>query len=1322
METSERVGACHRHRHRPFDQARCDRDDPYVEESVKLSSHNDTLLGAPIAPATDAATRTRTLVDVFTETVSRCGDRVALDAAGRGVTYRELARRVEAVAARLHATGIGAGDRVGIHISSGTGDLYVGILGVLSSGAAYVPVDVDDPPARAKAIWTGADVCAIVEDGLRITQRHAPKGAVRSPTAADDAWVIFTSGSTGAPKAVAVTHASAAAFVDAETRLWTVHETDRVLAGLSVGFDASCEEMWLAWRAGAALVPAPRTVVRSGADLGPWLAGHRITVVSTVPTLASMWADDVIEGVRLLILGGEALPTDLAWRLSERVEVWNTYGPTEATVVSTASRVSPGVPVLIGLPLDGWEVAVVDEHDEPVSFGQPGELVIAGVGLGRYLDPELDRERYAPLRACGWARAYRSGDIVREWPDGYEFVGRIDDQVKVAGRRIELGEIESQLRATDGVTGAAVAVQTTAAGNNVLVGYVTGAIVPTDIRAALSARLPEGLVPLIVVLDDLPVASSGKLARKELPWPPPAGTEARATGGASASAGRSPDGTAAWLAGLWADQLGSAPTSTEDDFFALGGSSVAAAKLVSAVRARYPAVSVGDVYHYRRLGALAERLDRIAAHDVSSETRTGVGRYRWTLVQALGAVALLALGAMEWVFGLLVVDRWDGTGVGAHLSWGWLVVAWIGLFSTPGGVAIVLVARKILLRGLEPGRYPRRSGLMCRLWMVERLADRFHLNRLAGTPWAIPYARMCGSEIGTDARLGTLPPVTGLLSVGAHATLEGDVDASGWWIDGDEVVLDKIRVGAGARVGTRAALMPGAQVGVGAEIEPGAVVTGYVPEGERWEGAPAAFAGTAGESWPGAGPRPSRRRRLWRAMYGVGLAVLSVVPLIAALPGIVIVSVLAPSLLHLQLSPGALLVAIPLAASSYIATYALVVALLVRAVGPILRPGWHSDDGGVAWALWFSEAAMSGSRATLFPVYASLYVKPWLRLLGVRVGARTEVSTAVGLNRLATIGETSFLADDVVFAMGRGRGGWLHLNAIDVGSRTFLGNSALLESGTVVGDDSLVGALSSSPLRPGPGTSWMGLPAIELPRVPDPVDPTRTTHPPAGLKAIRATLEMVRILLPATVSAMLGVGVLASLTAIGGATGSVAAVIVAAPFVVGVASVAAAAITVAIKWILIGRYRPGDHPLWSTFIWRDEIVNTCHEQLAGEWLLGLILGTAFMPMYLRAMGARIGSDVWFETTSVSEFDLVDIADGAAVNRGAVIETHLFHDRLMRLGPSAIRRGATLGPHSAVFPDTELGDRCSVGARSFVMRGEHLPPNTRWHGAPVVAAG
>ena len=168
--------------------------------------------------------------------------------------------------------------------------------------------------------------------------------------------------------------------------------------GLSVAFDASCEEMWLAWRHGACLVPAPRSLVRSGMDLGPWLVSRDITVVSTVPTLAALWPAEALEQVRLLIFGGEACPPELAERLAvDGREVWNTYGPTEATVVACAARLDGAGPVSIGLPLPGWDLAVVDGSGRPVGYGETGELVIGGVGLARYLDPEKDAEKYAAM-------------------------------------------------------------------------------------------------------------------------------------------------------------------------------------------------------------------------------------------------------------------------------------------------------------------------------------------------------------------------------------------------------------------------------------------------------------------------------------------------------------------------------------------------------------------------------------------------------------------------------------------------------------------------------------------------------------------------------------------------------------------------------------------------------------------------------------------------------------------------------------------------------------------------------------------------------------
>ena len=217
----------------------------------------------------------------------------------------------------------------------------------------------------------------------------------------------------------------------------------------------------------------------------------------------------------------------------------------------------------------------------------------------------------------------------------------------------------------------------------------------------------------------------------------------------------------------------------------------------------------------------------------------------------------------------------------------------------------------------------------------------------------------------------------------------------------------------------------------------------------------------------------------------------------------------------------------------------------------------------------------------------------------------------------------------------------------------------------------------------------------------------------------RGAVELVRILLPATVSAILGALVFVALDAIAEA-GGVWWMALAAPFAVLGAGALAVLVTAAVKWTLIGRYRAGEHPLWSSFVWRDEIVNSAQEQLAGPWLLDAILATPLMSAYLRLMGARVGRDVWCETMTITEFELAHLGDGCTINRNSVVETHLFHDRLMRLGPTRLEDGATLGPSSALLPDTTVGEGCAVGGRSIVMRGEQLPAHTRWQGAPVVA--
>jgi non-ribosomal peptide synthetase-like protein len=1265
--------------------------------------------GAP-APA-------RTLIDIFNCSAEQWPHRVALEDSVRSLTYRQLTIEARQLAERLALVGVRPGHRVGVRVPSGTVDLYIAVLGTLLAGAAYVPVDFGDPEERAQLIWREASVSATVGEQLAVTARSGDSGRTFPPGRSDDCWVIFTSGSTGTPKGVVVGHRAAAAFVDAEAALWHVRPNDRVFAGLSVGFDASCEEMWLAWRNGAALVACPRSLVRSGVELGSWLLEHDVTVISTVPTLAAMWESEALAKVRLLILGGEACSPELGWRLAEGREVWNTYGPTEATVVSTAARVRPFQPITIGHPLSGWDVAIVDPLGHPVVVGEVGEFVIAGVGLGRYLNAELDARLYAGIPALGWARAYHSGDLVRQGPTGLEFVGRHDDQVKVGGRRIELAEIDAQLRAVPGVKAAATAVRRTACDNPVLVGYVVGDVDTSAVRTLVAAKLPAGIVPRVVRVDALPLHGSGKVDRAALPWPLPADGEhllddltRRASGTAALG------DTATWLAERWMEQLGPEPIARDSNFFELGGTSLSAAKLVSVLRSRFSNVAIADLYNHRQLGDLADRLDHLAEAGPLRASVAGGDRH-WGLVRLVGLLVLVAFGSLQWLLGLLAYNQWYG--FGPRVGWAAMVAGWLVVSSPPGRAAIVIVARRVLVGRLQPGRYPREGWFSCRFWFVHRLGEILHLDAIAGTPWAARYARLCGTEVGPGARLATLPPPTGLVRIGSGATLEADVDLGGWWIEGRELVIGTIRIGDHARIGTRCHLMPGTEVGAGAEIEPGSVVTGSVPPGERWSGSPARSVGRAGETWPAAPPllwTPGRGTKVW---FALGLGALSLLPLMAAVPSLAMLN--AFGVLHNAYSAGrSMLVYAPLIAVLFIATYALLVVIAVRSVSWLIKPGWHADTGGTAVALWFSESMLTQARGVLFPLYSSVFTRSWLRLLGIEVGRRTEVSTAVGLNPLVRLGDTSFVADDVVFCGTRARGGRLEVAPISVGDRSFLGNGAILRGNTVLGDDCLVGVLSSPPLASLDGTSWLGHPALELPRVPDRADPARTIEPPGRLVVARGAMELVRIVVPAAISIVLGGAMFLSLESIGG-RGGIGWLVVAAPLVLAAASLCAVGLTIAGKWLLMGRYKSGEHPLWSFFVWRDELVNTLQEHLAGAWLLTTALGTPLLPAYLRAMGSRVGAGVWFETLAVTEFDLVDLGDGCAINRGACIETHLFHDRLLRMGPARIGSQATLGPDSAVLPNTVLGSGCTVGARSVVLRGERLPPDTRWHGAPVQSA-
>ena len=381
-------------------------------------------------------------------------------------------------------------------------------------------------------------------------------------------------------------------------------------------------------------------------------------------------------------------------------------------------------------------------------------------------------------------------------PDGLYFQGRADDQVKVGGRRIELGEVDSALVNLPGVSGGAAAVRRTASGTPLLVGYIASADPDFDLnaaRAALAESLPAALVPRLVVVDELPTRTSGKVDRDALPWPP-AGRR---------SAGDEPDlgGTMGWLAGLWRDVLGAQVDGPEADFFALGGGSLSAAQLVAALRARYPQLTVAQLYDHPRLGSLAGFLDELdppikaAPRIVAADTGVDPGR-PGCAVAAVGHVDRAAVGDLAGDRQQCRPAVWPQSPALPWLvtvNWWWILAAFIVFITPPGRMGIAVFGARMLLSGLNPAPTAAAEANTCGCGWPSDWRDASGAENLAGAPWLVYYARALGNDVGKGVDLHSAPPVTGMLTLGHRSSIEPEVDLSGHWIDGDLFHVGTVR-------------------------------------------------------------------------------------------------------------------------------------------------------------------------------------------------------------------------------------------------------------------------------------------------------------------------------------------------------------------------------------------------------------------------------------------------------------------------------------------------------------------------------------------------
>jgi len=781
-------------------------------------------------------------------------------------------------------------------------------------------------------------------------------------------------------------------------------------------------------------------------------------------------------------------------------------------------------------------------------------------------------------------------------------------------------------------------------------------------------------------------------------------------------------GTALWLAGLWARVLGTSASGAAD-FFQDGGSSLSAAQLVAALRERYPHVTVADIYENPQLGQLAERLGELVPvgglPEPARKVRPLPGRAQG--VQQLVSLALtFATGArwLVWVAaGANLLAAGGGPGWLPSTSWWWLFAGWLLLVSPLGRMGMTVAAARLLLRGIRPGRYPRGGAVHLRLWATEAIADALGATNLSGAPWVAYYARALGAEIGRGVDLHAVPPLTGLLTLGTGASVAPEVDLSGHWLDGDVLHVGRVRIDAGASIGSRSVLLPGARVGQDAEVAPGSGIAGSVPPGELWAGSPASRVGVSHRDWPGR--RPPRSVG-WVPVYVMTSVALACLPLVSAGAGL---ALLWPALRGTAGAADAIRATAPLllpATVVVLVVYALLTLLAVRLFGVGLRAGFHPVRSRTGWQVWATERLMDDARTYLYPLYSSLITPLWLRALGARIGRGVEASTVLMLPAMTTVGDHAFLADDTLVGSYELARGWLRIERAKVGKRAFLGNSGMAGPGRVVRKNSLVAVLSAAPQRAKPGTSWLGSPPVQLRRSAASGDQSRTFTPPTAVKVQRAVMELCR-LVPLVLSASLGLGAALGLVSALERWGALATLALAGPlfFMVGLV---AALVATAAKWALVGRHRAVEHPLWSSFVWRNELADAFVELVAVPWFVHGSLTTPLFVLWLRSLGARIGRGVWCETYWLPEPDLVRVGDGATVNRGCVLQTHLFHDRIMSMDTVTLHPGSTLGPQSVILPAASLGEGSTVGPSSLVLRGDEVPAGTQWFGNPIAPWG
>ncbi len=1011
-------------------------------------------------------------------------------------------------------------------------------------------------------------------------------------------------------------------------------------------------------------------------------------------------------------------------------------------MVATVAELKAGDAVTIGVPIPNYTAYIVDETGRLCPPGRQGELLIGGPGVAQgYLQrPELTAEKFIanPFRSDGRDPVlYRSGDAVSLTGSGeIAFHGRIDDQVKIRGFRVELGEIEARLSHLAGVGQAAVVLRQDEGMDRLVAFLVPGQGGPPEagaLRTELRRTVPAYMVPdHFAIVDALPRLSSGKVDRKALRAVPVVYGEAP---GEQEEPGNE---TEAALLVAAKRALGNRPIGFGADFFSdLGGHSLLAARFVSAVR-EAPALAsmtLQDVYAGRTLRAMADELIRrtggagsgAVAQDLSFAPPPLSRRILCGLAQAVALPFVIALATLQWLG--IFVTYLVLTGEGLDLLSEIVVILGIYITINIATAAFAIAAKWLIIGRTRAGRHPLWGQYYFRWWLVRRLLTLVHVKWLQGSPAMAIYLRLIGARIGRDAVIAD--PDFGaadLITIGAGATVGTKVELANAEIVGNELVIGRISVGRNAVIGTSSVIGPDVSIGDDSEV---ADLT-TVPEGTRigpaesWDGSPGRRVGSVDLGSLPEPPAASRRRRVvLGTLYGLMLALMPAVSLLPIFPAFWLFDQIddwladnigVPYYWYLPLItwPTAL---------AMTAVTVLLIAAIRWIVLPRVASGTYSIYSGFYMRKWIVALGTEVTLETLSSLFATIFMRAWYRLMGAGIGKGAEISTNLsGRYDIVRIGSGNFIADEVVFGDEDVRRGWMRLEPVETGARVFVGNDAVVPPGAVLPDDSLIGIKSKPPAndRISAGETWFGSPPIKLPtRQKVDLGAVWTFEPSLARKLGRIVFEALHTSFPAMLFITFGIVTVDFFLyppVLRGDWG-----ILALNFVVASVLIAAAqtAVVIIVKWLLMGRYEPLMKPMWSWWAMKTEAVAVMYWGLAGKVLLDHLTGTPFLPWVLRLFGARMGKGICMHTTDITEFDCVTVGDFCTINAASALQTHLYEDRVMKVGRVELGAGVSVGSNATVLYDSKVGDFARLRPLTVIMKGESIPAHSEWEGSPAV---